>query len=81
MEAELIVKMLDCIAEFNRKIKNATESAKRDVDRTHCRIQDDTIAKWENAVAAMEVVVAPYKTWALEWKAQQQLARCKSNRG
>ncbi len=71
MEVELILKMMECIDLLQKKVDNALESARLDVDRTHCRIQDDTLNKWESAIVAMETVVAPYKKWALEWEAQR----------
>jgi hypothetical protein len=71
MQAELILKMLDCISAINAKVASAEETAKRDVDRTMCRVQDDTIAQWKQTVAAMENFCTPYKKWALEYQQQQ----------
>lgn len=71
MQAELILKMLECISAINAKVASAEETAKRDVDRTFCRVQDDTIAQWKQTVAAMESFCAPFKQWALEYQQQQ----------
>lgn len=71
MQVELILKMLECISAINAKIASAEETAKRDVDRTMCRVQDVSIERWKQTVAAMENFCGPFKQWALEYQQQQ----------